>query len=771
MKRIMRWVVIASVIAGVILTYLISQATSGAEGFAAKFTANYTYLLAGVGLIAASLLTVIIYQLALLLRRVRASEFGSRLALKLTIALGLMALVPGVLLYAVSYQFIERSVDNFFDVRIEQALDSGLKLGIEAVTASGKSLAGRLEMMSKAFASERARSLDNTPTLESLRNNLRCDALAYFDANGQWVEEAGEPNLIGREALSPSIRSAANLEPQISNDQQSERAIVVRAILATDNGADKPVTYLMAAERLSVGLGRDAERITTASNDYRQLALIRGDIKRVFALALSLALLITLFSAIALSFVLSQTITAPLSALAEATRAVARGDYTRLNPVLSRDEFGILTQSFNTMTRRIADATETMLQNQLQVENARAYLATILANLQTGVLTFDSAQKLRTVNDAACVILGEDLYPMIGQAYDQWPATAAWQAIKETLNTPLTRSTLPRAKIDPSTHWERQAKLKRIDGERNLILRCTRITTREATPSDESVSNRVLTLPIAVRSEEGYILVFDDITRVVEGEREAAWAEVARRLAHEIKNPLTPIQLSAQRLAAKLQAKLSPDDAQMLVRGTDTIVNQVTVLKSMVDDFSMYARASRIQFVEVSLNNLVQDVLSLYEAMPVEIVRNLEDSLPQIQADPTMVRQVLHNLMQNSLDALNGNTSATVNVNTTLSPIQGKITISTSQLNRKDEAFVALEVTDNGPGVESAVLQRVFEPYVTTKAKGTGLGLAIVKRIVEEHHGEVRLENQNGGGARVLILLPVLGALSRLSLQPINAVT
>jgi nitrogen fixation/metabolism regulation signal transduction histidine kinase len=527
--------------------------------------------------------------------------------------------------------------------------------------------------------------------------------------------------------------------------------------------------YLVVAHRLSETLGRDAERLTSATAEYRQLTLQRSEIKTLFALTLTLVLLITLFSAIAIALMLSQTITEPLTALAEATRAVAKGDYSRLNPVTGRDEFGVLTQSFNTMTRRIAEATETMQQNQLQIENARANLATILARLQSGVLTLDGELRLQSANTAASLILAEPMDTRIGQPPTQWATSSAALALLDIIQRKDDSDSRPknRVKDAESITWERQVRLVINSMERALIVRCSQLTLRAAHASvDEQMQEST--------QQTTYILVFDDVTQIVEGERQAAWSEVARRLAHEIKNPLTPIQLSAQRIASKLQPKLQPEDAQMLARGTDTIVNQVTILKSMVDDFSMYAKASRIQMATVNINQLIDDVLNLYEAMPVHISRRNSVDLPPIEADAGMLRQVIHNLVQNACDALlQGQGDSTVRVTsdenerrraaqmtataTSLTALRGSIVISTSIEQQESTRYVKIEITDDGPGLDPQVAARVFEPYVTTKPKGTGLGLAIVKRIIEEHHGMISLENihsAGASGARATILLP-----------------
>jgi nitrogen fixation/metabolism regulation signal transduction histidine kinase len=408
-----------------------------------------------------------------------------------------------------------------------------------------------------------------------------------------------------------------------------------------------------------------------------------------------------------------------------------------------------------------------MQQNQLQIESARANLETILARLQSGVLTFDGDLTLQSANAAASLILAEPMEQRIGMAPHEWAMSAAALALLDVMRRKDDGDARPKSRVKDteSLAWERQIKVVINSAERSLIVRCSQLNLRAIALNTEDQVNRQTT----------YILVFDDVTQLIEGERQAAWSEVARRLAHEIKNPLTPIQLSAQRIASKLQSKLQPDDAQMLARGTDTIVNQVTILKSMVDDFSMYAKASRIQMATININQLLDDVLNLYEAMPVHISRRNSVDLPPIEADAGMLRQVIHNLVQNSCDALlQGQGDSTVRVTsnenerrraaqmtataTSLKALRGSIVIATSIEQQEGTKYVQIKITDDGPGLDPQVAARVFEPYVTTKPKGTGLGLAIVKRIIEEHHGMINLENvQNGAatGARATILLPI----------------
>ena len=495
-----------------------------------------------------------------------------------------------------------------------------------------------------------------------------------------------------------------------SIEEIPERGLYLRVIVPVNvlTIADD-IRVLQVLQRVPPAIAKDAELVAAGDKDYQELLIARVGLKQLFGLTLTLAMLLTLFSALALAFVLSERLSAPLSALAEATRAIAKGDYSKLNPVKSRDEFGVLTQSFNTMTRQIADATEAMERNQQQLENAKSYLESILSNLTSGVLTFDERLYVKTMNAAANDILAVPAGAFHGLKLSEWPRHVQAAA-------PFAEIALRHFASSGMRQWEEQMEYRRADGQRSLLLRGTRLGRS---------------------GESGYVVVFDDITHLLQAQRDAAWGEVARRLAHEIKNPLTPIQLSAERLQLKLKDKLPAHEADVLTRATGTIVNHVAALKGMVDDFTQYAHASRMNARALTLNDLVREVLVLYEAMGVAIEARLADELPQIYADPVMLRQVLHNLFQNAIDALSGVENPRILVSTSLGT-----------------GGVLLTVRDNGTGIAEGVMGRIFEPYVTTKPKGTGLGLAIVKKIVDEHHGRILVENVKPHGANVSIVLP-----------------
>jgi len=620
-----------------------------------------------------------------------------------------MALIPGGMVYAISFQFLQRSIESWFDVRVDESLKGGINLAQGAMNNSLKELGDKAQTMAQALATSQA---VEAATLNRLREQLSVEEATLLTSRGRVIAQAGvEPVALLPDLPGPNLlRQVRTQQPVGLIEDIPQRGLYLRVIVPVNvlTIADD-IRVLQVLQRVPAAIARDARLVEAGYKDYQELVFARAGLKNIFGLTLTLAMLLTLFSALALAFVLSERLSAPLSALAEATRAIAKGDYSKLNPVKSRDEFGVLTQSFNTMTRQIADATEAMERNQQMLENSKTYLESILSKLTSGVLTFDERLYVKTMNTAAHDILGVPGGAFHGLKLAEWPRHVQSAA-------PFAEIALRHFASSGMRQWEEQMEYRRSDGPRTLLMRGTRL---------------------GAHGENGFVVVFDDITHLIQAQRDAAWGEVARRLAHEIKNPLTPIQLSAERLQQKLKDKLPENEADMLTRATSTIVNHVAALKGMVDDFTQYAHASRMNARALTLNDLVREVLVLYEAMGVAIEPRLADDLPQIYADPAMLRQVLHNLFQNAIDALTGVESPRILVSTSLGT-----------------GGVLLTVRDNGTGIAEGVMGRIFEPYVTTKPKGTGLGLAIVKKIVDEHHGRILVENVKPHGATVSIVLP-----------------
>jgi PAS domain S-box-containing protein len=490
-----------------------------------------------------------------------------------------------------------------------------------------------------------------------------------------------------------------------------DRGLYLRVVVPVNVlSLTEDIRVLQVLQPVPKDLAHDAEIVQAGYRDYQELTFSRVGLKRIFGLTLTLALLLTLLSAIALAFIISERFSAPLSMLAESTRAIAKGDFSKVNPVKSSDEFGVLTQSFNVMTRQLADVSEKVERREQQLQGAKSYLESILGNLSAGVLAFDERFYLRTINASATSILGIAQENVRGIRLEEWSHVV--QHLESFATLVAHKFQESAAKI-----WETQMEYAAEGGVLILQIKGTQL------PADV---------------DRGYIVVFDDITHLIQAQRDAAWGEVARRLAHEIKNPLTPIQLSAERLQLKLADKLPEAEAKMLARSTETIVNQVDALKNMVNDFSEYARSQRINSTTLLLNDLINEVLVLYESVAVKINLDLASDLPPVKGDVALLRQVLHNLMQNALDALAEVENPQIDIQTSYTDTNVKFSIS-----------------DNGAGFSESFLARAFEPYVTTKQKGTGLGLAIVKKIIDEHKGRIQIANNVSMGAKVSISLPL----------------
>ncbi|MDZ7769503.1 MAG: ATP-binding protein [Woeseiaceae bacterium] len=458
------------------------------------------------------------------------------------------------------------------------------------------------------------------------------------------------------------------------------------------------------------------DSVNSAYSDYKLAEYLREPLKRTFTMTLTVVLMLSLLASIYGAFVLSRRLVQPIQDLVAGTRAVAKGDFDTRLPTPSRDEIGFLVSSFNDMTQRLSTARRQASLSQAQVEAERANLEVILARLSTGVVSLESDLRIRTANEAAGAILNVKLDNRVGELLTD-----------VAVGEPLLEQFVEVARVHLNAgerEWREQIVLRGEVGRRVLTCACT------ALPGDEDHA-------------AGFVIVFDDITALLQAQRDAAWGEVARRLAHEIKNPLTPIQLSAERLRRKYLQTMSPDEAQILDRATHTIVQQVEAMKEMVNAFSDYARAPDMDIHQFSVERLANEVVDLYRAQESEIaiVLHANDDLPPLEADMGRIRQILHNLIRNSIEALENIQDGCIDV-----------TVSASQY--LDADIIEIVVEDNGPGFKTGSVSQVFDPYVTTKPKGTGLGLAIVKKLVEEHAGTIEAENRQDGGAVIRIRLP-----------------
>ena len=677
----------------------------------ASFAERYPLLLVLNGAVVLMLTALVVYQFVTLRRKLKAGVFGAKLTLRLVLLFALMAVLPGALIYGMSVQFLARSIESWFEVRVDKALEGGINLGRNALDNALKGLTVKADAISLALATRP--TTEHAAALNELREQAGVQEATLFSERGKVLAFSGNE----RVGLLPEFPDAVARQqlrarkPYSAVEALPDKGLYLRALVAVPMaGFAEELRVLQLVQPVPKQLAHDAESVQSGYREYQELTLSRRGLKRLYGVTLTLTLLLALLSAAALAFVLSDRLSAPLGVLVEGTRAVASGDFSQRAAVASSDEIGMLTQSFNAMTLQLAEAGAQAERHQAALTQAKAYLESLLANLSAGVLAFDEEQNLRAANHSAGTILGIDFAPLLGVASLRWPATAPGLA-------ELGREIATAFEGASGVEWEKQVERPLHGRTQLLLLRGTRLPRG---------------------AEGGCVVVFDDITHLAEAQRTAAWAEVARRLAHEIRNPLTPIQLSAERLQVKLAGKLADTDAEVLTRSTQTIVNQVAALKNMVDAFSLYARTPEPSMRELDLNALTREVLTLYESSLGQSVRlDLAASLPPLVGDAAQLRQVIHNLLQNAQDALADTRDPRISIE-----------------SGAEDGMVRLAVIDNGCGFPEHVIQRAFEPYVTTKPKGTGLGLAIVKRIVEEHGGTATIENVAPRGARVTLRLP-----------------
>lgn len=715
----MKILIVIAAAVGAILLFLLASASANT----AMFGRNYPLLLGLNAVVVVALLALVVVQLRTLLREYRQGVFGSRLKSRLLLMLALMAVLPGALVYGVSLQFAMNSIESWFDVRVDSALEGGLDLGRNVLDNQLTELTSKARDMALDLGDSGAMRVAQ---INRLREQAGVQTATLLTASGQVLaSSSSDPG-----KLLPDLPSAAQLRQgrvgrglsQVEDDAAT--GLTLRVLVpVTGNALTMDARVLQLTQPVPPAIARSAASVEAAYRDYQELSLGRQGLKRIYTLTLTLTLLLALFAAIALAFFLARRLAAPLLILAEGTRAVAAGDFTPRAALETHDELGVLTQSFNRMTRQLDDARRQTEQHRGEVEAARAYLESVLANLSAGVLAFDHDFVLRASNRGASAILDDDIDALQGAPLADWQGrTALREAIRDGFAESAAQGVRGR-------EWQRQVDIERSGGTPQVLLL------------------RGSTLPAA--GGGGFVVVFDDITQLIAAQRTAAWGEVARRLAHEIKNPLTPIQLSAERLQQKLAGKLDADSREMLDRATQTIVNQVEAMKNMVNDFRDYARSPPAQLQPLDLNALVMEVLGLYETSRVRIVTALAPKLPRVAGDATQLRQVIHNLLTNAEEAAEDPTNpADVTKAVTTTP---EILIVT----RREDNGVLLAVSDNGCGFPARILAQAFEPYVTTKDKGSGLGLAIVKKIVDEHRGDIRIANHKPRGAEVVIRLPL----------------
>jgi len=702
-----------------VLLFLLTQATGNRE----LYERNYARLLVLNIAVAALLLTVIGWIVLRLYLRLRQGRFGSRLLVKLAAIFALVGLMPGLMIYVVSYQFVSRSIESWFDVKVEGALDAGLNLGRATLDAMAADLASKTR--------QAATQLSETPdssaglALERLRDQLSASDVVLWTAGGQVITSVGDSRFkINPERPAPALfrnaraqRVATQIEglDELSGGQTAAstaastgRIQAVALVSSANVGLTGESRFLQVTQAIPASVVANAIAVQEANREYQERALARGGLRKMYIGTLTLSLFLAVFGAVLMAVLLGNQLAKPLLVLADGVRQVALGDLTPKAALQGKDELGGLTRSFADMTQQLSDARTAVQLSMSQVDAARANLQTILDNLTAGVIVLDTQGRIQSSNPGATRILRAPMAAFHGQSLGDVPGldlfakdvNAQFADFLKDVNAPHGQE-----------QWQQSFELN------------------TAMPGSPDNAITLIARGAKMPGAEEFLLVFDDVSEMVSAQRAQAWGEVARRLAHEIKNPLTPIQLSAERLEMKLSGKLADTEQALLRKSVKTIVDQVDAMKRLVNEFRDYARLPAAELKPVDLNALIGDVIQLYgvDNAVVPVQAELDVNAPLIKGDAQQLRQVIHNLVQNAQDAQEGVPGAQVMIKTDYS---------------KSSSRVRLSVRDSGSGFPEHILKRAFEPYVTTKVKGTGLGLAVVKKIADEHGARVDISNR-----------------------------
>jgi nitrogen fixation/metabolism regulation signal transduction histidine kinase len=750
MNQALRYALVVGGAVVSILLFLLASASDN-SGF---FDRYYSWLLGLNAAMAGLMLILVIVALARLYSRYKAGKFGSRLMARLVLLFAGIGILPGLVIFMVSVQFVSHSIESWFDVKIESALQSGLNLGYAALDEALGELGSTAQTTSATLAGQAdANALAILRRLVGEQAEMQSAML--LDANGKLLASSTQsgPANLGPDLPTPDMLKQARMpggyahteggnerefrqaDAEQANGLDAVTSLRLRVVMAVPEPPGVPPRYLQLLQSVPVNLASNAEVLGTAYREYQLRYVARVGLRKMYIETLTLTLLLAIFGAIASAFLIAGKLAEPLLVLAEGTRAVAEGDLSPRPIVETNDELGTLTQSFNAMTGQLFEARSAVERNRAALQSAKAHLESVLANMSAGVLVLDADVNVVNSNEAAHRILQVEVGALAGHALDEIVGLEAFAGtIARAYSAQSAQSAAGSAR--QRSHWQQQIEIPRRPGSSD--------------DHDITLFARGSRLPVGAGS--GFIVVFDDISDVISAQRSVAWGEVARRLAHEIKNPLTPIQLSAERMQMKLESRLSPSDAALLHKGTSTIVNQVDAMKRMVDDFRDYAKAPPAMLEQLDLNALIDEILSLYLAGDESDIIHaaLAPGLPRVMGDPGQLRQVIHNLLQNAQDAL-------ADRGPDAPPPRIDVTTEAIHYQGADGAAgtaVRLAINDNGPGFAPKILSRAFEPYVTSKVRGTGLGLPMVKKIIDEHGGRIDVQNRaDGSGASVFILL------------------
>lgn len=713
------WVVLALLATLLVTLHLLSSAVQNSATLSKLFVPLLVINVTGLAIL---LLLIGINLIRLLVDYLRQIP-GSQLTSRMVVLFSLLSVAPVTVIYLYSLSFLLRGIDSWFDVEIDQAMEIALELDQASL-----SLNQRLLLKYTEFLLQEVDDLSDTGiafSLAELRAQAGANELVLLSPNGRVLGSShANPTVLVPDKPDPTLLQQLRSSGNYVGLTTQENELLIRVLIQDRKG--RPL-LLQALYPTSERLGVLAGSLEQAYDRYKELAYLRQPLKRSFSLTLFLILLFSLLAAVWAAFYSARRLVAPIREIAKGTRAIAAGDYSKqLLLPHHKDELSVLVASFNAMTKRIAQARDQAARSQQAVEHQRAYLETVLGRLSSGVIAFDDELRLRTANPAAYQILKIDL-----SGYLEQPLT---QLANAGLHLRQLIDALQQTLTDSTQEWRQEITLYSTEGRQVLLCRSSPFVQPET-------------------GRPGHVLVFDDITKLMKAQRDAAWGEVARRLAHEIKNPLTPIQLSAERLRRKYFKLLAPENTQVLDRATQTIIQQVEAMKTMVNTFSDYARPPKMQPEPLAMDTLVSDVLELYRSeQNTQLVSQLTAADAMLEGDPVRLRQVLHNLLKNAQEAVPEG--------------QPRQILVQSHIHcEADVGFYELQITDNGSGFSDEILSHLFEPYLTTKVKGTGLGLAIVKKIIEEHGGLVWADNCPPHGGCVTFRLPLLTDPTDLKLQ------
>jgi nitrogen fixation/metabolism regulation signal transduction histidine kinase len=706
--------IVTAVALGISALVLLGQTVQNSE----QFGRTHDVLLMINAAAAGVLLLLIFGNLIRLWRDFRRRIPGVKLKARMLASIIGLAVAPIVVVYLFSVQFLNRGIDAWFDVEIESGLEDALTLGRSALDRRIQINMERTQRIAGQLIE--SDGTDLVAKLGTLRREAGAAEVTLFGRNFFVVATSAQDLATPFPTTPPEdvilqlrqARSFVGIYPIGGGRYQIRSALILPRA-----GLGGETLTLQALYPVEERVGSLVDSVEKTVSRYKELNFLRDPLKYSFALTLTLVVMLSILASVYAAFFFARRLAAPILSVVAGTHAVAQGDFDSRLPNATHDEIGFLIDSFNEMIQRLGAAREEARISEQRAEKERAHVEAILARLSTGVVAVEGDGRIRIANDAASAILNVDLDAHIGERLETLAAD------HRTLNDFMV-AVQPYLESD-ETEWRQQIVVQGDSGRRILICACTGLPAKD----DQT---------------EGKVVVFDDVTALIQAQRDAAWGEVARRLAHEIKNPLTPIQLSAERIRRRYLGSMKDVEAEVLDRATHTIVAQVEAMRDMVNAFSDYARAPEISISRFQLNRLIQEVAYLYRPTNNEIVveLDLDENLPEVEADNQWIRQLLHNLIRNAMEAMEGQDDA-------------RLDISTRRVGDSGGDYAQISVSDNGPGIDSDTLDHLFEPYVTTKAKGTGLGLAIVKKLIEEHGGTVVAENLENRGACISVRLPL----------------